>query len=317
MVERIRSLGPIGFARQLVRFGESREEAMRKTLRFAVIAALAAFMMLGFGSRPSMAQSRGHVYLFRGLMNIFSLGMDTLCEELQKRGVNATVHPYGDWQALADQAAARYRAGTEGPIILIGHSLGADAVMQMADYLDRKGIPVALVVPFDGTQSFATPKNVGRLVNLTQREYAYMTRGPGFHGSLANVDVSGDPNIGHISIDKSPRLHARVISEVLAVLGSRRRDAAPSAARSVVHHARGGEEGKPAPDGGAAAKPEGSTETPAKAGSGAMNEGGVKPLAASGTPMIAMPERRSVRASAISPAPHAESPAESASAVPN
>ncbi len=185
---------------------------MRKRWRFAAIAALTALMMVGLGSNPGSAQSRGHVYLLRGLMNIFSLGMDSLGEELQKRGVYATVHAYSDWQSLADQAAARYRAGTEGPIILVGHSLGADAVMEMADYLDRKGIPVALVVPFDGTQSFSTPKNVGRLVNLTQRDYAYMTRGPGFHGSLANVDVSGDPNIGHISIDKSPRLHARVIS---------------------------------------------------------------------------------------------------------
>jgi hypothetical protein len=65
------------------------------------------------------------------------------------------------------------------------------------------------------------------LVNLTQRNYAYMRPGTGFHGSLANVDVSGDPNIGHISIDKSPRLHARAISEVLAVVREHR-VAAPS-----------------------------------------------------------------------------------------
>jgi hypothetical protein len=45
-----------------------------------------------------------------------------------------------------------------------------------------------------------------------------MRPGPGFHGSLANVDVSGDPSIDHIHIDKSARLHARAISEVLAVV---------------------------------------------------------------------------------------------------
>src|SRR6185369_5265614 len=89
-------------------------------------------------------------------------------------------------------------------------------------YLNRKSIPVALVVPFDGTQSFSTPANVGRLVNLTQRKYAYMRSGSGFHGSLANVDVSDDPSIDHINIDKSPRLHARAISEVLAVVKGRR-----------------------------------------------------------------------------------------------
>ena len=118
-------------------------------------------MMLALGSRPGTAQSRAetaqaraHVYLLRGLMNIFSLGMDSLAEELSKRGVYATVSNHSEWQSLADQAASNYKARKEDPIILIGHSLGADAVMQMAAYLNRKNIPVALVVPFDGTELY-------------------------------------------------------------------------------------------------------------------------------------------------------------------
>jgi hypothetical protein len=47
-----------------------------------------------------------------------------------------------------------------------------------------------------------------------------MRGGPGFHGTLANVDVSSDPDIDHINIDKSPRLHARVVAEVVAVVGN-------------------------------------------------------------------------------------------------
>jgi len=92
--------------------------------------------------------------------------------------------------------------------------------MEMAAYLGRKGVPVALVVPFDGTKSFAASDNVARVLNLTQRDYAYMRGGPGFHGSLANVDVSSDTSIDHINIDKSPRLHTRVVAEVLAVVGN-------------------------------------------------------------------------------------------------
>jgi pimeloyl-ACP methyl ester carboxylesterase len=212
------------------------------TLRFDAIRVVAAVVMLALGSLPATAQSttgtaqaRAHVYLLRGLMNIFSLGMDSLAEELDKRGVHTTVSNHSEWQSLADQAASNYQAGKEDPIILIGHSLGADAVMQMAAYLNRKKIPVALVVPFDGTGSFSTPSNVGRLVNLTQRKYAYMRPGPGFHGSLANVDVSSDPSIDHINIDKSPRLHTREISEVLAVIKGHRvatpRGADPSVAK--------------------------------------------------------------------------------------
>jgi alpha-beta hydrolase superfamily lysophospholipase len=184
--------------------------------------ALAVGIVVAFGGNPGAAQpqSRAHVYLLRGLFNVFSLGMDTLADELKRHGIDATVHNYAEWKTLADRAAANYKAGKEAPIILIGHSLGADAVMEMAAYLGRKGVPVALVVPFDGTQSFAASGNVGRVLNLTQRKYAYMRGGPGFHGALDNVDVSSDSSIDHINIDKSPRLHARVVAEVLAVVGT-------------------------------------------------------------------------------------------------
>ncbi len=109
--------------------------------------------------------------------------------------------------------------------------------MEMAAYLGRKDVPVALVVPFDGTQSFAASDNVARVLNLTQRDYAYMRRGRGFKGTLANVDVSSDPSIDHINIDKSPRLHARVVAEVLAVVGNHR-VAAPGCPKpsSSGHH---------------------------------------------------------------------------------
>ena len=94
--------------------------------------------MIGFAARSSMAQPRAHVYLLRGLMNIFSLGMDTLAEKIQRRGIYATIHNYAEWQTLADQAAAAYHAGKEGPIIIVGHSLGADAVMEMSAYLPKR-----------------------------------------------------------------------------------------------------------------------------------------------------------------------------------
>lgn len=189
---------------------------------------LSLVMTVVLGSRPGMTQPRAHVYLFRGLADVFSLGMDTLADELNKRGVDASSHSHNDWKSIADKAAANYKAGKEGPIILIGHSLGADAVMEMADYLGDKGVPVALVVPFDATQSFPAPGNVARVLNLTQRDYAHMRPGPGFRGSLRNVDLSGDPKIDHLNIDKSPRLHALVIGEVLGIVGGRR--TAPSIA---------------------------------------------------------------------------------------
>jgi hypothetical protein len=190
-----------------------------RNLRRLPFGVLLVLIVIGFGTGPSTAQSRAHVYLLRGLMNIFSLGMDSLAQEIQHYGIYATVHNYSEWQALADHAAAAYRAGKEGPIIIIGHSLGGDAVMEMSAYLGRKGIPVALAVPFDAKGSYATPSNVGRLLNITHVGYGYMSRGPGFTGSLSNVDVSRDSSIDHLNIEKSPRLHKQVLGAVLAAVG--------------------------------------------------------------------------------------------------
>jgi hypothetical protein len=161
----------------------------------------------------------GHVYLLRGLLNIFSLGMDDLAAKIQAKGIGASVHNHSEWQTLADDIAAKYKAGRHGPVILVGHSLGADAVMFMSDYLGKKGVPVALVVPFDGTGSFAASSNVQRVMNLTQRDYAYMRKGSGFRGELSNIDVSNQAGIDHINIDKSARLHGMVLTRIQAVLG--------------------------------------------------------------------------------------------------
>ena len=195
---------------------------MRRLGLLTAVFALVVGIVVAFEASPGTAppQPRAHVYLLRGLLTIFSLGMDTLAEELKGHDVYTTVDSYSDWQTLADQAAVDYKARKEAPIILIGHSLGADAVMEMAAYLGRKGVPVALVVPFDCTKSFAA-SDIARVLNLTHGGTpTYMQGGPGFRGTLANVDVSFDPSIDHISIDKSPRLHERVVAEVLAVVGN-------------------------------------------------------------------------------------------------
>lgn len=160
-----------------------------------------------------------HAYLFRGLMNVFSLGMDDLAQKIERAGVATSLLNHSEWREVADEIAAKYKAGNHGPIILIGHSLGADAVMLMGEYLGTKGVPVALIVPFDGTRSLDASANVARVMNITQRDYAYMRRGYGFRGELTNVDVSGDESIGHISIDKSARLHAMVVNKVVSVAG--------------------------------------------------------------------------------------------------
>lgn len=171
------------------------------------------------GAHPAVshaqAASRPHVYLMRGLLNIFSLGMDQLAAQIERHGIDASVYNHTLADSVDAQIVRRYRAGDHGPYILIGHSLGADAVMWMAQQLNAQGVPVALVVPVDGTGSSVASSNVACVINLTQRSYAYMRPGAGFHGILSNVDFSGDPGIDHLTIDKSPRVQAEALRYVL------------------------------------------------------------------------------------------------------
>ena len=159
--------------------------------------------------------SHPHVYLMRGLLNVFSLGMDQLAAQIGQKGIDASVYNHSVADTVVDRIVRAYRGGDRGPFILVGHSLGADAAMTMAQQLNLQGVPVALVVPFDGTGSFAASRNVGCVLNLTQRKYAYMRPGAGFRGMLMNVDVSGDASIDHFTIDKSPRLQAEALKYVL------------------------------------------------------------------------------------------------------
>ncbi len=169
-------------------------------------------------SPRSHVQTRSgpQVYLVRGFLNVFSLGMDTLATKLNSRGISVTVINHTEWRSLADQIAAGYKAGRRGPIVLIGHSFGADAIMEMGDYLGRQGVPVALIVPFDGTSSHAASANVGRVLNLYKSAGVQITRGPGFRGQLTNFYIS-DPNISHSDVDDLPNLHAMVIGRIRAL----------------------------------------------------------------------------------------------------
>jgi hypothetical protein len=163
---------------------------------------------------------RPYVYLLRGLMNIFSLGMDDLAAKLQRHGIAAGVYEYGQWESLCQDAAARWRS-SRTQIVVVGHSLGGDAVIYMANRLGQMGVPVALVVAFDPVHPVPlTGGTTAHFVNLYQSNNGWgaaVPRGAGFHGDLSNVDLRARTDISHTTIDKSARLHEIVISRVLGL----------------------------------------------------------------------------------------------------
>jgi pimeloyl-ACP methyl ester carboxylesterase len=181
------------------------------------------------------------IYLLKGLADVFSSGMDFLQAKLQARGVAGEVRSHSEWQTLADSVIASWRGGAHGPIIIIGHSLGADAAILMAQKLGEAQVPVALLVAFSPVNSGPANANVARAVTYYQSNSAWhgvITRGSGFHGALDNVDLSNAPGITHFNIEKADSLHAATIAKVMAMVPSSHaraatRESAPPTAAAV------------------------------------------------------------------------------------
>jgi hypothetical protein len=160
-----------------------------------------------------------HVYLLRGVLNIFSLGLDEIGEKLEAQGIRVTIANYLSWSSLADQAAAEYRSGRTKTIILVGHSSGATALPDMVARLDELGAPVKLAIGLDSVFHTSLAGHVGRYINY------YVANGAGtpvaktaqLRGELENVDV-GNLGIGHLTIDKNEMMQQRVIGAIDAVV---------------------------------------------------------------------------------------------------
>lgn len=159
------------------------------------------------------AQGPEKVYLLRGFLNVFSLGMDDLATKLQAEGISATVMNHAEADLVTSRIVTSYNGGDRGPIVLIGHSLGADAVVEVADGLARYNIPVALLVLFDGTEPHQIPANVATAVNYTK--HFMIASATGSSGIVSNVDLSGDASVDHLSIDTVPSLQAQTLDYIL------------------------------------------------------------------------------------------------------
>jgi pimeloyl-ACP methyl ester carboxylesterase len=154
------------------------------------------------------------VYLIRGFMNIFSTGMDSFAERLRARGLQATVANHLFWPDLADEAERRYRAG-QTTIIIIGHSLGAAAAVQMGDRLGERNVPVALGLTLDSIAPVEANGRYERLINLYAAGLGTpVVRGGSFRGQLLNLDVGAEPEVNHFTIDKVEAIQRRMMGLV-------------------------------------------------------------------------------------------------------
>ncbi|MGJ4955379.1 hypothetical protein ACQR1H_07020 [Bradyrhizobium sp. HKCCYLRH2015] len=207
---------------------------------FGIVAlAVALALPLGTGSAraaPSPAAastaSTTHVYLLRGVLNIFSLGLDDIAAKLDSQGIPNTVANFVSWSSLADEAAAAYRAGRIKTIILVGHSSGATALPDMINKLGQLGVPVKLAIGLDSVfKTKLVGGNAERYINFYIASGAGepVRRDDGFRGKLENVDVQSVPGVGHVTIEKNQIMQQKVIGAIDGVVfgGRGRPTAAP------------------------------------------------------------------------------------------
>jgi hypothetical protein len=166
------------------------------------------------------ARAEPHVILLRGWFGVFSTGLDAIADALKAKGIRAEVVGHLYWKTAADEILRERAEGKTDALVLVGHSQGANNVIDMARVLEAQNVPVALLVTLAPYRQDPVPANVLRAVNYYQSSGwgAPLTAGPGFRGKLSNVDVKEDSAISHMNIDKSARIQAEIAREIGALV---------------------------------------------------------------------------------------------------
>ena len=167
----------------------------------------------------SATKAETRVYLLRGWFGVFSTGLDTVATELRSKGIKAETVGHLAWKTTVAKIIKDHASGNSGPLVLVGHSQGANNVIDMARLLQRENIPVELLVTLAPAGQDPIPGNVVRAINYYNSPGwgAPVSADPGYHGKLTNINLGGDIGISHMAIDKNPRIQAEIERAILAV----------------------------------------------------------------------------------------------------
>jgi hypothetical protein len=177
------------------------------------------------------AANHGAVYTLRGgLGGIFSTGMSDLQKKLATQyHIRSASTIWYKQDTLSNHIIKQYRAKKiREPIILIGHSLGANEQIKVARTLGQANIPVALLITVDAVSPIRVSTNVKHAINLYTPGYVPLFSGLILHAvnpqvtQVDNIDISKLPgvSVNHFTIDKSDAVQNLMLTNVLAVLNT-------------------------------------------------------------------------------------------------
>ncbi len=171
------------------------------------------------------ARFPGDVVLIKGGFDVFSDGFDEIAAKLAKKGIDARVSRHTRVQQIANRIIANQKKYGRKPVVLIGHSWGANAVIEIAEILKRKRIRINYAVTFAPTNPKRIPSNIQKLTNYYFKSGGWgkpVRAAKGFRGRLKNIDVSPNSDIGHFNIDENPKLQNQVIRNIQRFVKRRR-----------------------------------------------------------------------------------------------
>jgi hypothetical protein len=176
---------------------------------------------------------QAEIYCLRGLWDIWSLGLDTLAERLRGEGLEAVALSGPDWPVLAESIPhAAPSSLTSRPLVIVGHSYGADDAILLARALGKRGATVSLLILLDATDPKPIPANVDRCLHLYIPTPLSSWAPEIFAGNPVVPEEGNDhteiinriltpeefPDVDHFTIDSADSVHDVVVEEVFALV---------------------------------------------------------------------------------------------------
>lgn len=172
-------------------------------------------------------QSKAQVYTMRGFLDVFSTGMNSLAKKIHTQlHIQATALSYLEEKKLAQFLIHEYQTNHyRGPIVLIGHSYGADEQITVASILNDAHVPVDLLITLDNTKKQTIPPNVRVFYNINSGHSVMSWLVPwgtpliagSKHTKMINVNLVKDKQfnrVNHFNIDKLPEVQAYIIDVI-------------------------------------------------------------------------------------------------------
>lgn len=177
---------------------------------------------------PNTVARAGEVHTMLGGLGLFSKGMNTIRDSVISV---YNIPAYGTIWYNAGHVTRfiinnYYSQKNPRPIILVGHSLGANDQIKVARNLNAAGIPVALLVTVDAVSQTIVPPNVKEVLNIYKPGFIPMFSGLKVKAAdpsktlIDNINVNGleGVKVNHFTIDKNPVVQEMILQRIKKVI---------------------------------------------------------------------------------------------------